>query len=129
MTKLEEKISRLVEFLKSHRHEKTIVFFLTCACVDFYGNTLQHLLDKTKSKKHTKGSRSNDDEEQDGLTIELLHGKLAQKRRERAMERFRESKTGGALFATDVAARGLDVTDIASTLQKTKKSKEKKKVK
>ena len=117
VTKLEEKISRLVEFLKSHRHEKTIVFFLTCACVDFYGNTLQHLLDKTKSKKHTKGSRSNDDEEQDGLTIELLHGKLAQKRRERAMERFRESKTGGALFATDVAARGLDVTDIDWVVQ------------
>ena len=117
VTKLEEKISRLVEFLKSHRHEKTIVFFLTCACVDFYGNTLQHLLDKTKSKKHAKGSKSNDDEEQDGLTIELLHGKLAQKRRERAMERFRESKTGGALFATDVAARGLDVTDIDWVVQ------------
>lgn len=114
VTKLEEKISRLVEFLKSHRHEKTIVFFLTCACVDFYGNTLQRLLDKTKSKKQTKESHA---EDQDGLTIELLHGKLVQKRRERAMERFRESKTGGALFATDVAARGLDVSDIDWVVQ------------
>ena len=54
VTKLEEKISRLVEFLKSHRHEKTIVFFLTCACVDFYGNTLQQLLDKTKRRTTKK---------------------------------------------------------------------------
>lgn len=116
VTKLEEKISRLVEFLKSHRREKTIVFFLTCACVDFYGNTLQQLLDTTKSKKQTKKSNS-DANDQNGLTIELLHGKLVQKRREAAMQRFRESKTGGALFATDVAARGLDVTDIDWVVQ------------
>ena len=116
VTNLEEKISRLVEFLRSHRREKTIVFFLTCACVDFYGTTLQHLLDKTKNKKRAKETKS-DGEDEDGLTIELLHGKLAQKRRERAMERFRESKTGGALFATDVAARGLDVTDIDWVVQ------------
>jgi ATP-dependent RNA helicase DDX55/SPB4 len=40
VTKLEEKISRLVAFLQSHREGKTIVFFLTCACVDFYGSAL-----------------------------------------------------------------------------------------
>ena len=114
VTKLEEKISRLVEFLTSHRREKTIVFFLTCACVEFYGNTLQLLLDKTKSKKKSK---SDEEDDQDGLTIELLHGKLVQKRREAAMQRFRESKAGGALFATDVAARGLDVTDIDWVVQ------------
>jgi ATP-dependent RNA helicase DDX55/SPB4 len=51
------------------------------------------------------------------LTIELLHGKLVQKRREMAMERFRELKGGGALFCTDVAARGLDVSDIDWVVQ------------
>uniref|UniRef100_A0A7S4ABZ6 ATP-dependent RNA helicase n=2 Tax=Pseudo-nitzschia australis TaxID=44445 RepID=A0A7S4ABZ6_9STRA len=117
VTKLEEKISRLVAFLQSHRHEKTIVFLLTCACVDFYGSTLQRLLDNTKSKKLVKKGSSNSDDVQDGMTIELLHGKLVQKRREKAMERFRESKTGGVLFATDVAARGLDVTDIDWVVQ------------
>eukprot|EP00536_Pseudo-nitzschia_multiseries_P003945 jgi/Psemu1/237110/estExt_Genewise1.C_630045 len=100
VTKLEDKISRLVCFLQSHRHQKIIVFFLTCACVDFYGSALQRLKDV-----------------QEGLIIELLHGKLVQKRREKSMERFRESKTGGALFATDVAARGLDVTDIDWVVQ------------
>jgi ATP-dependent RNA helicase DDX55/SPB4 len=116
VTKLEDKISRLVEFLRSHRHEKIIVFFLTCACVEFYGSALQRLLDITNSKKQTKETSNNVDD-QDGLTIELLHGKLVQKRREKAMERFRESKSGGALFATDVAARGLDVTDIDWVVQ------------
>jgi ATP-dependent RNA helicase DDX55/SPB4 len=116
VTRLEQKMSRLVEFLRSHRYEKTIVFFLTCACVDFYGNALQHLLDKTKSKNQTKKNETNGND-QNSLTIELLHGKLVQKRREKAMERFRESKTGGVLFATDIAARGLDVTDIDWVVQ------------
>lgn len=112
VTNLEEKISRLVAFLQSHRNEKTIVFFLTCACVDFYGSALKQLLDKSKTKK--QNNKIGDDA---SVTIELLHGKLVQKRREKAMERFRESKSGGALFATDVAARGLDVSDIDWVVQ------------
>eukprot|EP00934_Nitzschia_sp_Nitz4_P000856 Nitzschia sp. Nitz4//scaffold178_size73299//38813//41148//NITZ4_005706-RA/size73299-snap-gene-0.134-mRNA-1//1//CDS//3329539143//856//frame0 len=98
--KLEEKISRLVAFLRSHRHEKLIVFFLTCAAVDFYGNALQQVL---------KGEKD--------VYIELLHGKLVQKRREKAMERFRETTTGGALLCTDVAARGLDVDNVDWVVQ------------
>lgn len=100
VTKLEEKISRLAAFLRSHRHEKIIVFFLTCACVDFYGSTMQKISKEDKD-----------------MYIELLHGKLVQKRREKAMERFRESAEGGALFCTDVAARGLDVADVDWVVQ------------
>ena len=99
VTKLEEKISRLSAFLKSHRDEKIIVFFVTCACVDFYGSTLHQIL------------------KSENVDIELLHGKLVQKRREKAMERFRDVKTGGALFCTDVAARGLDVADVDWVVQ------------
>jgi ATP-dependent RNA helicase DDX55/SPB4 len=99
VTKLEEKISRLASFLQSHREEKIIVFFLTCACVDFYGSTLQQVL------------------KDESVDIELLHGKLVQKRREKAMERFRDVTTGGALFCTDVAARGLDVADVDWVVQ------------
>jgi len=99
ITRLDEKISRLVAFLRSHKEEKIIVFFLTCACVDFYGSTLQQLLNDK------------------GVCVELLHGKLVQKRREKAMERFREIKTGCALFCTDVAARGLDVDNVDWVVQ------------
>ena len=119
VTRLEDKICRLVAFLRSHRHEKMIVFFLTCACVDFYGNALQHLLDdEIKNKNGSKNKNKNDaHQEERGLAIELLHGKMVQKRREKAMERFRGMKLGGALLCTDVAARGLDVTDIDWVVQ------------
>jgi len=99
VTKLQDKISRLVAFVRSHREEKMIVFFLTCACVDFYGNVLQQILSK------------------ENVYVELLHGRLVQKRREKAMQRFRTSQKGGALFCTDVAARGLDVADVDWVIQ------------
>lgn len=120
VTKLEEKMSRLVAFLQSHRRDKTIVFFLTCACVDFYGSALQQLLGPSCQKsgnKKTKSKKDDDPNDDADVTIELLHGKLVQKRREKAMERFRENKGGGALFCTDVAARGLDVSDIDWVVQ------------
>ena len=118
---LDEKLSRLVTFLQSHRDQKMIVFFLTCACVEFYGAALQHLCPN--------------------LYIELLHGKLVQKRREKATERYRNWNntstatdanhdnnsnndnnkkilgSGGILCCTDVAARGLDITDIYWVIQ------------
>jgi ATP-dependent RNA helicase DDX55/SPB4 len=102
VTPVEEKLSRLVSFLSSHRDEKIIVFFLTCACVEFYGAALQKVLEPQY--------------------VEMLHGKLVQKRREKAMERFREcgessAQKGGVLLCTDVAARGLDVTDVHWVVQ------------
>ncbi|CAB9499959.1 dependent rRNA helicase [Seminavis robusta] len=96
---MEEQLSRLTAFLKSHRDEKIIVFFMTCACVEFYGAALQKLL-----------------MEEEQQYVELLHGKLVQKRREKAMERFRDT-TSGVLCCTDVAARGLDVTDLHWVVQ------------
>ena len=104
VTRLEERISRLAAFMRSHSQEKMIVFFLTCACVDFYGSALKHVF--------------TDD---NNLCIELLHGKLAQKRREKAMERYREANSsegnGSVLVCTDVAARGLDVPDVDWVIQ------------
>ena len=104
VTPLDQKVSRLAAFLLQHKNEKIIVFFLTCACVDFYGSALAQLLPD--------------------CNIEMLHGKMVQKRREKTMERFRSTDDkdrivlgGGALFCTDVAARGLDVSDIQYVVQ------------
>jgi len=123
---LQEKMSRLVAFLKQHREQKIVVFFLTCASVEFYGMAIQRLLASSSSDGGTIGP-------EDGCGIELLHGKLAPKRREKAMERFRKggnsesvakdgnpdetSSQGAILLCTDVAARGLDVPDIEWTIQ------------
>ena len=93
---LEEKLSRLVAFLRQHEQEKIIVFFLTCACVDFFGTALQQILTE--------------------MGIELLHGKMVQKRREKTMERFRDGSSR-ILFCTDVAARGIDVSDVQWVVQ------------
>lgn len=100
VTKLEEKMSRLAAFLQQHHNEKLIVFFLTCACVDFFGTALQKILPSSVSN----------------IAIEMLHGKMVQKRREKTMERFRDCQ-GAALFCTDVAARGLDVSDVRWVVQ------------
>ena len=98
---LDEKLSRLAAFLKQHKDEKVIVFFLTCACVEFYGTALQQILT-----------------EKNGFYLETLHGKMQQKRREKAMERFRDcDEKGGALLCTDIASRGLDVAGIQWTVQ------------
>lgn len=105
---MDEKLTRLATFLQDHCNETVIVFFLTCACVDFYGTVLQQLL-----PNHY---------------LEPLHGKMVQKRREKAMERFRAcanrdentsgiEQKGGALFCTDVAARGLDVPNVHWVVQ------------
>lgn len=97
---LDEKLSRLLAFLHQHSNEKIIVFFLTCACVEYYSAVLKEL-----------------DLPCTGFEYEALHGKLVQKRREKAMERFRERKGSTALLCTDVAARGLDVPDVSWTVQ------------
>lgn len=94
---LEEKISRLAVFLQQHATEKKIVFFLTCASVDFFGHALQRVLEPP-------------------VDIHLLHGKMAQKRRDATLERFRTA-TATTLFCTDVAARGLDVDGVDWVVQ------------
>ncbi|RLD51830.1 MAG: ATP-dependent helicase, partial [Bacteroidetes bacterium] len=48
---------------------------------------------------------------QDGYNADALHGDLSQAQRDHVMNRFR-SKILQILVATDVAARGLDVTDL-----------------
>ena len=109
---LDEKLSRLLSFLSQHSQEKVIIFFLTCACVEYYSAVLKELKAPCK-----------------GYEYEALHGKLVQKRREKAMERFRQRKcgqtddendifnAGGALLCTDVMARGIDLPDLSWTIQ------------
>jgi len=51
----------------------------------------------------------------DGYNAEALHGDLAQADRDRVMQRFRERNLQ-LLVATDVAARGIDVSDISHVI-------------
>jgi ATP-dependent RNA helicase DDX55/SPB4 len=105
VTQIDEKMDRLACFLRHHKEERFIVFFLTCACVDFYGHAFQQIF------------AQDNDNASPPFAIELLHGKMVQKRREKTMERFRQATGGAALFCTDVAARGLDVDNITWVVQ------------
>ncbi len=53
--------------------------------------------------------------ERDGYNAEPLHGDLSQAQRDSVMKRFREKQVQ-LLVATDVAARGLDVSDITHVI-------------
>jgi ATP-dependent RNA helicase DeaD len=52
---------------------------------------------------------------QDGYPCDALHGDLSQAQRETVMARFR-SRQFSLLIATDVAARGLDVSDLSHVI-------------
>ncbi|MFZ5765035.1 MAG: DEAD/DEAH box helicase [Thermodesulfobacteriota bacterium] len=52
---------------------------------------------------------------QEGYSVDALHGDLSQAQRDQVMNRFR-CRTLQMLVATDVAARGLDVTDLTHVI-------------
>ncbi|XP_051017406.1 ATP-dependent RNA helicase DDX55 isoform X1 [Acomys russatus] len=93
--KADEKFNQLVHFLRSHQQEKHLVFFSTCACVEYYGKALESLLKKVK--------------------ILCIHGKMKYKRNKIFME-FRKLQSG-ILVCTDVMARGIDIPEVNWVLQ------------
>ncbi|XP_030715929.2 ATP-dependent RNA helicase DDX55 isoform X2 [Globicephala melas] len=58
--KADEKFNQLVHFLRNHKQEKHLVFFSTCACVEYYGKALEALVK--------------------GVKIMCIHGKMKYKR-------------------------------------------------
>ncbi|XP_020081970.1 DEAD-box ATP-dependent RNA helicase 18 isoform X1 [Ananas comosus] len=87
------KSSQLVDFLLKNTSMKIIVYFMTCACVDYWGIILPQL-------NMLKGS-----------SIISLHGKMKQSAREKALASF-TALSSGILLCTDVAARGLDIPGV-----------------
>ncbi|KAJ8764122.1 hypothetical protein K2173_005028 [Erythroxylum novogranatense] len=94
----DKKPSQLVDILIKNKSKKFIVYFMTCACVDYWGVVLPHLpLLK-------------------GLSLIPLHGKMKQTVREKALATF-TSIASGVLLCTDVAARGLDIPGVDCVVQ------------
>lgn len=91
----DEKFKLLVAFLRKYRHQKHMVFFSTCACVEYFSLALQALVRNT--------------------TVLSLHGKMKQKRNN-IFSQFREL-TSGILVCTDVMARGVDIPEVHWVLQ------------
>nr|XP_031298394.1 ATP-dependent RNA helicase DDX55 isoform X3 [Camelus dromedarius] len=93
--KADEKFNQLVHFLRNHKREKHLVFFSTCACVEYYGKALEALVK--------------------GVKIMCIHGKMKYKRNKIFME-FRKLQSG-ILVCTDVMARGIDIPEVNWVLQ------------
>ncbi|XP_044461562.1 DEAD-box ATP-dependent RNA helicase 18 isoform X3 [Mangifera indica] len=94
----DKKPSQLVDLLIKNNSKKIIIYFMTCACVDYWGVVLPRLAVLK------------------GLSLIPLHGKMKQTAREKALASF-ISLSSGILLCTDVAARGLDIPGVDCIIQ------------
>ncbi|CAL8307236.1 unnamed protein product [Lota lota] len=93
---LHQKVNMLFSFIRSHLQKKVIVFFACCKEVQYLFRAFCRL--------------------RPGMPILALHGKQQQMKR---MEVYKDfvGKTSAVLFATDIAARGLDFPSVNWVLQ------------
>uniref|UniRef100_A0A4W4FDC7 ATP-dependent RNA helicase n=1 Tax=Electrophorus electricus TaxID=8005 RepID=A0A4W4FDC7_ELEEL len=69
---VKNKFNTLVAFLRQHKHKKQLVFFSTCACVEYFGKALEVLIKN--------------------VTVHCIHGKMKDKRN-KIFSQFRELKS------------------------------------
>ncbi|XP_017348786.2 probable ATP-dependent RNA helicase DDX10 isoform X2 [Ictalurus punctatus] len=93
---LHEKINMLFSFLRSHLQKKIIVFFACCKEVQYLFRVFCRL--------------------RPGISVLALHGKQPQMKRVEVYNDFVRKKAA-VLFATDIAARGLDFPAVNWVLQ------------
>lgn len=82
-----------------------------CRMLDFVGNIYGIIFTKTKigAKELTDELNSR------GYPTDALHGDMSQESRDMTMKKFKEKKIN-LLVCTDVAARGIDVTDLTHVI-------------
>lgn len=93
---LQQKVNMLYSFIRSHLKKKIIVFFACCKEVQYLFRTFCRL--------------------RPGMPILALHGKQQQMKRVEVYNDFLR-KQNAVLFATDIAARGLDFPAVNWVLQ------------
>ncbi|KAM8975465.1 putative ATP-dependent RNA helicase DDX10 isoform 1-T1 [Pelodytes ibericus] len=93
---LHQKINLLYSFVKNHLKKKSIVFFASCKEVQYLFRAFCRL--------------------RPGIPILALHGKQQQMKRMEVYTDFVRKKAA-VLFATDIAARGLDFPAVSWVLQ------------
>lgn len=91
----EYKLAVLLDFIEKQQVQKAMLFFPTCACVEYWGIALTELLKPTK--------------------VLALHGKM-KSQRNKILKDFRESENA-LLLCTDLLARGVDIPEVDWVLQ------------
>ena len=93
---LHRKLDVLFGFIKSHKQNKVLVFTNSCKQVRHIYETFSHL--------------------RPGISLMQLHGKLKQPKRHLTITKFSQA-SHAVLFATDIAARGLDIPAVDWVVQ------------
>ncbi|XP_067418920.1 probable ATP-dependent RNA helicase DDX10 isoform X4 [Emydura macquarii macquarii] len=93
---LQQKINMLYSFLRSHLNKKSIVFYASCKEVQYLFRVFCRL--------------------RPGIPVLALHGKQQQMKRMEVYNDFVRKKSA-VLFATDIAARGLDFPAVNWVVQ------------
>lgn len=101
-----DKLAHFLGLLADEPHSKFIVYFMTCAFIDYMKRLPLQEMWRKISGKSGKEERK----------FFALHGKLSQKKRDRALQGFAESENA-VLMCTDVAARGIDIPDVDWVVQ------------
>ncbi|MCL7037068.1 hypothetical protein MKW94_015203 [Papaver nudicaule] len=94
----DKKSSQLVDFLTKNMNEKIIMYFMTCAEVEYWGVSLPQIAALK------------------GCSIIPLHGRMKQVPREKALASFTKISSG-ILLCTDLAARELDIPGVDLVVQ------------
>ncbi|KAI0225474.1 ATP-dependent rRNA helicase spb4 [Massospora cicadina] len=97
-----QKLELMVRYILLAPTNKYVVYFATCACVDYFFKVLR-LIPSLET-----------------LDIVSLHGQMDIKRRTATYQQFAQlglSGRGALLVTTDVASRGLDIPDVDGVIQ------------
>lgn len=92
----ELKLAKLLAFIERKGIEKAMIFFPTCACVEYWSDVLPDLLPT-------------------GTKCMALHGKM-KAGRFKVLEHFKQ-QTKAILLCTDVLARGVDIPEMNWVIQ------------
>ncbi|KAJ2362135.1 ATP-dependent rRNA helicase spb4, partial [Coemansia sp. RSA 2607] len=110
------------------RPHKYIVYFSTCAAVDYFYRLLKRLLDP-RPEAVPGGQEALECEQNEVRAMALdagapvavysLHGRMVQKKRQMAYDAFTRLSPDvtGVLLSTDLASRGLDIPDVDFVVQ------------
>ncbi|XP_043290105.1 probable ATP-dependent RNA helicase DDX55 homolog [Venturia canescens] len=96
LVQAENKLATMIDFVRLKGDNlKYMIFFSTCACVDYFSHVIQSMLPSTR--------------------VLALHGKMKSKRH-KVFDEFRNIPSG-LLVCTDVMARGIDIPEVDWVLQ------------
>ncbi|XP_011499766.1 PREDICTED: ATP-dependent RNA helicase DDX55 [Ceratosolen solmsi marchali] len=96
ITDADKKLAFIINFIKNNKiNLKYMIFFSTCACVDYFSSVIKILLAPIK--------------------VLALHGKM-KKKRHKVFEEFQILESG-LLICTDVMARGIDIPEVDWVIQ------------